>query len=95
MHWDGTITLGNILTISSMIIVAVLAYHNFVLRMAVQTEIVTRSLQAHSNQLARHAERLDRHEEHSLQIVADLQRVIGRVEVVQADRRFGTDRRSE
>ena len=82
MHWDNTISLGALMQIATVIITVIVAYTSFLRRIEVQAEGFRQVLQVHSATLTAHADRLDRHEEHTLTMVGDLQRVIGRLETV-------------
>ena len=83
MVWDNTITLGNVIQVGTIVVLAAAAYAAFASRWAVLENI----LDGHTHVLKQHAERLDRYEAHALTIVADLQRLVGRVEVVAQRRR--------
>jgi hypothetical protein len=87
MHWNGEVSAGHVLLLVEWLVGLAVAYHRFVLRIDVQAEGFRRILQAHADTLAAHAARLDNHEAHSFEMVADLQRLVGRVEAGwQADR---------
>jgi hypothetical protein len=71
----GQVTLGDILTICTLVGIAVA----FGQRLGRFEQI----LHDHAKKLTEHGERLDRYESRLVDIVSDLQRVIGRVEGAQ------------
>ncbi len=72
MHVTGEITLGTILTIVTLISIAIAfgrRFGNFETQLA-----------AHGVNLVKHSERMDRYEEHYMTIAGQMQRIIGRIE---------------
>lgn len=87
MHWDGTVTLGTMIEIASIIVIALSGWSAFKARIAVFEE----TLNTHAKALLVHGERLDRHEDKLITIVGDLQRVIGHMESDRLYRRRAED----
>ncbi len=73
MHWDGTITLGSVLIIVSMVGTAVVGWSAFTARLAV----FENTLKAHASAMTSHSARLDIHEGRILELVGHVQRLIG------------------
>jgi len=72
MHITGEVTLGTILTIATLIGIAI----TFGRRMGTfETQ-----LQTHSTNIQGHAARMDRYEARYVEIAGQLQRIIGRIE---------------
>ncbi len=70
MHFDSTITLGTVLQIASMFVLAVALFNALSSRMTI-----------FENSLTNHAVRLDKHEDSIYDLVKHLQRLIGQNEV--------------
>jgi hypothetical protein len=72
MHITGEVSLGTILTIATLLGIAI--------RFGFRFGHFDTTLRAHTDNLARHAARMDRYEERYVQIANNLQRIIGRME---------------
>lgn len=73
MYLTGEVTLGNIAIVCTLVGIAI----GFGIRLG----RFERTLFDHSEALRKHGERLDRHEEKILDLIAGLQRLIGRSEI--------------
>ena len=78
MRWDGTITLGSLLQMITMVGLVFAAWS----AIRVRLEAFGKILEMHAKSLEAHAQRLDRHEDRILDLVGELQRVVGRTERV-------------
>ncbi len=78
MHFDGTVSLGTVLQIASMFVLAVALFNALSARMTI-----------FENSLTSHAIRLDKHETAIYDLVSHLQRLIGQND----ERTAGEDRR--
>ena len=87
MVWDNTVTLGNVIQVGTIVVLAAVAYAGFSARWAVLEQLI----EGHTRTLVDHAIRLDLHEARALRVVEDLQRLIGRVEFVSQKRRASDD----
>ena len=83
MHWNGEVTLGNLLTIITLISLAIAAWYGLKARILVFQEM----LRTHSQTLMDHAKRLDTYESRILDLVSGLQRLIGQSEVFRRENR--------
>ncbi len=72
MHVTGEITLGTLLTIATLIGIAISFGRRF--------GSLEAQLASHGTNLVKHAERMDRYEEHYMTIAGQMQRIIGRIE---------------
>lgn len=102
--FDWTITLGQVVQLVVILLGGGLTVQRFYFLLDKRIERNAREIQLHvarlerdillhSTALADHATRMERWETTLFKLVADLQRVIGRVEVQQTLRWDGTDRR--
>lgn len=95
LTFDWTISLGQIVNAAILIggfsLAALKLYHALDKRVT----MFERDIVGHAKTLADHAMRMERWEATLFKVVADLQRVIGRMEVQQHQRWDGTERRSE
>ncbi len=73
LHWDGTVTLGSVLIIVSMIGTAVVGWNAFTTRLT----ILETTLRTHAGAMSSHSDRLDIHEGRILELVGHVQRLIG------------------
>lgn len=80
MHWDGTVTLGNIIT--ALVILAGLwaAGSRAFNVIDKQLGIFGVTIDAHARLLTSHANRMEKQDEMLLRISGDMQRVLGRLE---------------
>lgn len=76
MTFDWTVTLGNVLQLVTMIGLAIAGYYAISARMAVFESM----LAGHADTLKQHAQRLDLYEARIVEVIGDLQRLIGRME---------------
>lgn len=95
IHWDRTITLGSIVTTMALITTIVGAYFAFVKRIEIQIAVFGKVLEFHAATLTSHSARLLKHEEDATELVATVQRLVGRSEVELNERRVSTPRRHE
>lgn len=100
IHWDGTITLGTVLTIVTIICTISTAYIAFVRRIEIQVAVFATVLETHRVRLDGHDKKFDKVderigavEEDTTTLVGDVQRLVGRSEVELLDRRAGVPRR--
>lgn len=77
MHFDATITLGTLIQVGSMGLLAVAVFNAVSARLTIFENI----LKTHSDFIKDHADRFDAYDERLLTIVGDLQRLIGRSEI--------------
>lgn len=82
MHFNPELNVGSVLTILTMVFLAVAGYY----ALGAKIETFRSMLQAHADALMRLADRLDKHDERIIDIVAGLQRLIGRSEVEGQER---------
>lgn len=75
--FDWTITLGGVLQILTMVLLAVAVFN----ALAARITIFENTLKNHADSLKAHADRLDRHEARIIELIGTLQRVIGRSEL--------------
>lgn len=78
MHFTGDVSLGTILTIVTLIAIAI--------RFGYRFGKFETTLENHTQSIESHAERLSTYESQIVNFVADLQRVIGRLEVPERRR---------
>ena len=87
MIFDGTITLGTILEISTMISAFVVAW----MKLSTKLTAFAVNLNHHAEAIEKHTTRLDAIDGRLIAVIADLQRLIGRSEVfTSASRKEGT-----
>ena len=79
-HFDWTVSFGTILTILSLAIAMIATYTKGTKWLAMQFTRFEITLEHHATQLGQHAARMDRFEEHYVEIAGHLQRIIGRIE---------------
>ncbi len=89
MHWNGEITLGNLIQIFVLLGGGMAAWYGLTARITVFQEL----LKTHTKSLSDHAGRLDRHETRILELVGGLQRLMGQTEIAfrYPQRREGDD----
>ena len=75
-HFDGTVTLGNLLELGGIVVVLLRMYHNAVIRF-VHLETI---IQDHSQKLVEHGQRMEKYEGGMFRVVSDVQRLVGRLE---------------
>ena len=75
MHITGEVTLGNIFIIITLVSMAI--------GMGIRLGSITAIINQHTADLIKHSLRLDTYEMRLVEIVADVQRLIGRVEATQ------------
>jgi hypothetical protein len=99
IHWDGTVTLGTIMTMITIIGTMWVAYFAFVRRIEIQIAVYGTMLSGHGEHLKVHDqkfekvdERMKQHEEDTTEIVGVVQRLVGRSDI-ELDRRVSTPRR--
>ena len=78
LTFDWTITAGTIIQVATMVILAIAAYH----AIKGQLAIFNNTLSTHAKSLEEHSQKLITVDERIIKIVADLQRLIGRSEVL-------------
>lgn len=88
MHFDGTVTLGSLMTTGAFVLSLVVLYNKGTLWLAGILARLQGTLDEHAKQLVAHNARMDRYEQCYVKIVGDLQFVIGHI---GADRRLGKD----
>lgn len=92
-HLDGTITVGNLLTILSMVLVVFAAWHSFKLWISVEIAKIMVTLVEHTKSIAYHTDRLDKFEDAHKGLIRDMQQLIGQVDILirmmPSDRRQG------
>lgn len=101
IHWDGTVTLGTVLTITTIVCTGFGTYLAFVRRIEIQVAVFANVLADHARRLDEHGKRFDKVdermgeiEEDTTAIVGDVQRLVGRSELeLVMDRRAGGTRR--
>jgi hypothetical protein len=89
MHFDGTITLGALVSAATFAVTVFLAYVRATTWLERRLTGFETTLRSHAEQLERHGERMDRYEERYVKIAGDLQWLVGRMD---GDRR-GTPNR--
>lgn len=72
MHITGEVSLGTILTIVTLIGIAI--------RFGYRLGHFETTLNSHASRMTNHAERMDRYEARYMEIASQLQRIIGRIE---------------
>ncbi len=92
MRFDGTITLGAVLTAVSFVIGLIIAYTKATTWLENRFTRFETTLSGHASQLERQTERMDRYEERYVRIANDLQWLVGRME---GDRRRAPNRMDE
>lgn len=85
MHLTGEITLGNLAIVVTLLGIAI--------RFGSKLGSFETTLKAHSLTLVQHAEKLEKHEDRFMGFVAQLQMLVGRVELL-TERRSHEDRRA-
>ena len=75
IQFDWTISLGTAIQTITMVISLVAAWHALKARLI----ILEKSIEGHAVTLRDHSHRMDRYEERSLELVGDIQRVIGEI----------------
>lgn len=78
LTFDWTISAGVVIQVITMVVLAVAAYH----AIKGQLAIFNNTLSAHAKSLEDHSQKLITVDERIIKIVADLQRLIGRSEVL-------------
>lgn len=93
--FDWTITLGQIVNAVLLIIGFGFAVQKLYHALDKRVSLFENDMTTHAKTLADHATRMERWETTLFKVVADLQRVIGRMEVQQQTRWDGSERRGE
>lgn len=77
VHFDATITLGTLIQVGSMGLLAVAVFNAVSARLTIFENI----LKTHAEFIKDHADRFDAYDARFLSVVSDLQRLIGRSEI--------------
>jgi hypothetical protein len=90
MRFDGTITLGHVMSAATFAFTVFVAYTKATTWLSTRLKGFEATLNDHAAQLQKHGLRMDRYEERYVTIAGDLQWLVGRLD---GDRRSGAERR--
>lgn len=92
MRFDGTVTLGTVLSAVTFVLAFFVAYTKATAWLGEHLSRFDTTLKEHAAQLGKHAERMDRYEGRYVAIASDLQWLIGRMD---GNRRRASDDHSQ
>lgn len=82
-HFDFTVTFGNLLELGGIVAVLISLYYAAVGRVR-ELEII---LKQHAHDLTAHSNRMERFDENLIEVVSQVQRILGRMDVGDLRRR--------
>ncbi len=82
MHWDGTITLGNVLSAVAFLVGLWAAAQRTYYSLDKRANSFEATISNHAKLLEEHARRMERQDDQHLKLMGDIQRILGRLDGV-------------